>query len=157
MWLFSHDVADQRPSKRKRSVMRSASALDQKGARHRTTKSRRTALAGTRGAALLLVVVAAAPGARADVLQWEYINPADPARGRQPSLTLAPDGAGAYAGPGAALANLNLTKAYLIGADLSPYVYDDGSYWRTHLVNVNLSQADLTNAKLGGESYYDFA
>ena len=34
---------------------------------------------------------------------------------------LAPDGAGVNAGPGADLSNRNLTMAYLIGADLSPY------------------------------------
>jgi hypothetical protein len=64
--------------------------------------------------------------ARADIVQWEYVNPADPAQGKRPSLTLTPGGAGANAAPGANLANRDLTKAYLIGANLSALaVWDD--------------------------------
>ena len=56
---------------------------------------------------------------RADIFQWEYINPADPSQGKQQSTTLAPDGAGVDAVPGADLIGRNLTMAYLIGADLT--------------------------------------
>ena len=55
--------------------------------------------------------------AHADIFQWEYINPADPSQGKQQSTTLAPDGAGVDAVPGANLSVRNLTMAYLIGAD----------------------------------------
>ena len=58
--------------------------------------------------------------ARADIFQWEYINPANPSQGKQPSTMLAPDGAGANAVPGANLSYRNLTMAYLIGANLDP-------------------------------------
>src|SRR5688500_19944182 len=65
------------------------------------------------------VMFAFANSAHADIFQWEYINPADPSQGKQQSTTLAPDGAGVDAVPGANLSGLNLTKAYLIGADLT--------------------------------------
>ena len=37
--------------------------------------------------------------ARADIFEWEYINPADPSLGKQPGATLTPDGAGASVAP----------------------------------------------------------
>ena len=76
----------------------------------------------TASLARLLALFAPAPVARADIFQWEYINPANPSLGKQPSTTLAPDGAGANAVPGTNLSNRNLTKAYLIGADLGPII-----------------------------------
>ena len=57
--------------------------------------------------------------AQADIFQWEYINPADPSQGKQQSTTLAPDGAGVDAVPGANISDRNLTMAYLIRADLT--------------------------------------
>ena len=98
----------------------------------------------TASLATLLALFAPAPVARADIFQWEYINPANPSQGKQPSTTLAPDGAGANAVPGANLSNRNLTKAYLIGADLSPISYDDCGTYFSDLTGANLSQADLT-------------
>ena len=53
----------------------------------------------TASLATLLAIFAPTPLARADIFEWEYINPADPSQGKQPSTTLAPDGAGANAGP----------------------------------------------------------
>lgn len=85
---------------------------------HRSLLSRyHRALAG---ALLSLLLVNSAPvgTVRADIFQWQYINPANPALGKQQSTTLAPDGAGAIAAPGTNLSNRDLTKAYLIGADL---------------------------------------
>ena len=79
----------------------------------------------TASLATLLALFAPAPVARADIFQWQYINPANPSQGKQPSTMLCPGGAGAYAVPGANLSNRNLTMAYLIGADLSPYVAYD--------------------------------
>ena len=70
-------------------------------------------------AAAMFLLVAFATAARADIFQWEYINPADPSQGKQQSTTLAPDGAGVDAVPGADLSDRNLTMAYLIGADLT--------------------------------------
>jgi uncharacterized protein YjbI with pentapeptide repeats len=98
----------------------------------------------TASLATLLALFAPAPGARADIFKWQYINPANPGLGKQPSTMLAPDGAGANAVPGANLSNRNLTMAYLVGADLGPY----GDYYPSDLTGTNLSQADLTNAYL---------
>jgi len=39
------------------------------------------------------------PLARADIHQWEYINPANPSQGKQQSTTFTPDGAGQNVGP----------------------------------------------------------
>src|SRR5262245_23791851 len=78
--------------------------------------------------------------ARADIFQWEYINPADPSQGKQQSTTLAPDGAGVDAVLGADLRGRNLTMAYLIGADLTGAY---GSY--ANLTNADLGHANLTN------------
>src|SRR5262245_32894964 len=67
----------------------------------------------------LLAWIVLAGGVRADIYQWEYINPGDPSQGKQQSATLCPGGAGVNAVPGANLQSRNLTMAYLIGADLS--------------------------------------
>ena len=71
--------------------------------------------------------------ARADIFQWEYINPADPSQGKRQSTTLAPDGAGVDAVPGADLSGRDLTMAYLIGADVR---------------NANFYCANLTDANI---------
>jgi uncharacterized protein YjbI with pentapeptide repeats len=92
-------------------------------------------------------LLAPTPVTRADIFQWEYINPADPSMGRRQSATLVPDGVGANIMRGSNLAHRNLTKAYLIGADLSP-IYDFETYIPSDLTGANLSQADLTNARL---------
>jgi uncharacterized protein YjbI with pentapeptide repeats len=89
-------------------------------------------------AVVLFSVLAFASAARADIFQWEYINPADPSQGKQQSTTLAPGGAGVNAVPGAYLALRDLTMAYLIGADLTNIT---GS-------GANLTEADLTRANL---------
>ena len=91
--------------------------------------------------------------ARADIFKWEYINPADPSQGKRQSTMLAPDGGGAFTEPGANLSNRNLTMAYLIGANLSPYVvYDPEGYPTVYVISnltgVTLAQADLTRANL---------
>jgi hypothetical protein len=92
--------------------------------------------------ATLLALCAPNPGARADIFQWEYINPAIPSLGKQPSTTLALDGAGA-----------------IIGASLPAYWVDGGEWSPGYFVNsdlsgTNLSQADLTNADLSGSLMY---
>ncbi|MEX0611299.1 MAG: pentapeptide repeat-containing protein [Pirellulales bacterium] len=95
----------------------------------------------TASLAALLASFAPAPNTRADVFQWEYINPADPSQGKQPSTTLTPGGAGVNAVPGANLTFRDLTMGYLIGADLT------GAYGEAViLTNADLSQANLTYA-----------
>jgi uncharacterized protein YjbI with pentapeptide repeats len=102
----------------------------------------------------VLVLLRFTASARADIYQWEYVNPADPSQGRMPSSMLCPDGAGVSAAASANLAGLNLTKAYLKGASLS-YANLQG----TKLINADLSffgggyemklsNADLSNANL---------
>src|SRR5262245_16569271 len=83
--------------------------------------------------------------ARADIFQWQYINPADPSQGKQQSTALAPDGAGVDAVPGASLSGRNLTMAYLTGANLT-----NANAGASNLTNADLSQANLTNADFSG-------
>src|SRR5262245_39300519 len=94
--------------------------------------------------AIVFPLGAFASAARADILQWEYINPANPSQGKQQSTTLAPGGAGVTAAPGASFAGRNLTKAYLIGANLTNVNGDS-----VNLTNADLSHANLKNAYLG--------
>jgi uncharacterized protein YjbI with pentapeptide repeats len=91
--------------------------------------------------------------AHADIFQWEYINPADPSQGKRQSATLAPDGAGVDAVPGADFSNRNLTMAYLIGANLSVPIYGGDFGYPSYVLaanfaGTNLSRADLTDAHL---------
>src|SRR5262245_58577337 len=53
--------------------------------------------------------------ARADIFQWEFINPADPGQGKRQSTTPVPGGAGVDAAPGAVIDYRDLTMAYFIG------------------------------------------
>jgi uncharacterized protein YjbI with pentapeptide repeats len=101
--------------------------------------------------AALVAILTPTQAARADIFQWEYVNPANPNLGKQRSATLAPDGAGVNTGQGVDLSSRNLAKAYLIGADLSAFAFYDGDsyyYYPTDLTGANLSQADLTFANL---------
>ena len=72
-------------------------------------------------------------------------QPRQPRLGKQPSTTLAPDGAGVNAAPGAILSSRNLTMAYLIGADLTGAIAT-----AANLTDADLSLANLTNAYFGG-------
>jgi uncharacterized protein YjbI with pentapeptide repeats len=94
----------------------------------------------------LFLVFAALP-ARADIFQWEYINTTDSSQGKRQSTTLAPDGAGVDAVPGADLSYRNLTLAHLVGVDLG-YYWHGARFVYTDFAATNLSQADLTNARL---------
>jgi uncharacterized protein YjbI with pentapeptide repeats len=100
----------------------------------------------------ILSFAAFAANARADIFQWEYINPADPSQGKRQSTTLAPDGAGVDAVPSASLGARDLTMAYLIGADLMNANGD-----QTNLTNADLSQANLMNADFTGATLTDTA
>jgi len=97
-----------------------------------------------------LVLTLATSSAQADIFQWEYIDPADPSQGKQPSTTLATDGAGVDAVPAAYLVSRNLTVAYLISADLAGA---NASY--ANLSNADLSQANLTDANFFGVALTD--
>ena len=80
--------------------------------------------------------------ARADIFQWEYNNPNDPAQGTNASLNLCTDGAGVIALPHAYLSGRNLRMAYLVAVDLS---------WSS-LDSTDLADADLSYAQLAGSS-----
>ena len=96
---------------------------------------------------VLAAVLPIAPTAvaRADIFQWEYVNPADPSQGKQQSATLVPDGAGVNVAPAANLTNRNLSMAYLHGANLA-----DASARYANLTGAELSQAIVTGVDFSG-------
>src|SRR5690242_21499515 len=97
---------------------------------------------------VLLQLTLLASGIRADIFQWEYINPANPALGKQQSTTLCTDGAGQNAVPDSYLYG-DLTMAYLIGADMT------GTYG----ISAGFTAADLSqaNISLGNFEHANFA
>ena len=121
-------------------------------------------------AAAMFPIIAFAASARADIFQWEYINPGDASQGKRQSTTLAHEGSGVNAGPGADLAGRDLTMAYLIGANLTNanlasriasqgrgYVESSrfGGYWYNFIDfrDARLSDADFTGAEVRGANF----
>jgi uncharacterized protein YjbI with pentapeptide repeats len=99
---------------------------------------------------VVISVVLAAPAARADIFQWEYIDPADPSQGKRQSTMLAYEGAGVDAVPGANLSYLYLTMAYLDGADLRNAIGKRTNLYKASFIGANLSGAHFTR-DLGGD------
>ena len=66
----------------------------------------------------LVVAVLLCHVSRADIYQWEWIDPDDPLLGRRESSTPCPDDTGHDAVPGAFLGSLDLTRAWLYRATL---------------------------------------
>ena len=101
-------------------------------------------------------LLALANQARADIYQWEYVNPADPTQGKRQSTTPCPDGIGVSLAHSRDLSNRNLTMAYFDGGFLSQVNFTGVNLQRadlsaayigdTKLINADLSQADLRNA-----------
>ncbi len=87
--------------------------------------------------------MSAASQTRGDIYEWAWVNPGDPTQGVYQSTVVCPGGSGAYAVPSADLEYLDLTQAYLIGADLTSAIL-----WSINLTNANLNNANLTNAAL---------
>jgi uncharacterized protein YjbI with pentapeptide repeats len=114
-------------------------------------------------------VALAAVVTRADIFQWEYINPADPSLGKRQSLTLVQDGRGVDSVPGADLAGRDLSKAYLIDANLtntsfasrievqgSTLVEFPWGYERIDFIDfrdTTLTDADFTGADVRGANF----
>jgi len=91
--------------------------------------------------------------ARADIFEWEYINPLDPSQGVKQSNTLVPGGTGVSPAPGAALTSLNLTKAYLIEADLTGANAKAATLTNADFRGANLAGASLQNALVTGTNF----
>jgi uncharacterized protein YjbI with pentapeptide repeats len=96
----------------------------------------------------LIGLLALANQARADIYQWEYVNPADPSQGKRQSTLLAPDGAGVMPAPNSVLSNLDLTMAYLIGADLSNSNFQSATLKSAEVSGAKLNGANLASANL---------
>jgi autotransporter-associated beta strand protein len=90
-----------------------------------------------------------------DIYQWEWIDPAHPDLGKQPSTTVCPGGTGVNAVPSANLGSKNLTQAYLIDVLLF-----SANCMSANLTNADLSLSDLTgtdfsSATLTGATFTD--
>jgi autotransporter-associated beta strand protein len=88
---------------------------------------------------LAVALLLAASPSRADIYQWTMSGGSVTESG-----TVCPGGAGASAVPGANLASLDLTQAYLIGANLS----------NAAIYSATLTNADMSGANLSGSSLY---
>ena len=91
-------------------------------------------------AAAMFPLIVFATAGRADIFQWEYLNPADPSQGKRQSTMLVPDGLGANPMPGANLSLRDLTMADLIGADLT----------EAYFSGATLTDADFSGADVRG-------
>ncbi|MCO6046771.1 pentapeptide repeat-containing protein [Aeoliella sp. ICT_H6.2] len=98
----------------------------------------------------LIIVTCTTSLVRGDIYQWEWVDPLDPSQGKQPSNVLCPDGAGLSAGPGLNAANDNLTKAYLIGANLNGANFGFATLEDADLTGAQLEDANFVSAKLAG-------
>lgn len=91
--------------------------------------------------------------ARADIFEWEWIDPNDHSLGKRKSTTLVPDGAGVNAHPGANLTGLNLTRAHMIGADLVGAQFDIATLIDADFSDANLFGTDFANAFADGADF----
>ena len=111
--------------------------------------------------AILMVTATSVSALRADIYEWEWVDPNDHSQGKQQSTVLCPDGAGLTPGPSMSANSRNLTQGYLIGydlsgsdfsrsvffaADLTGAVLVDADFEVATLTNANLTEADLSNA-----------
>lgn len=92
---------------------------------------------------VLCLVTLHSSSVKADIYQWQWIDPSNESLGREASGDLAPDGAGRLAVPGVDFASDNLTKAWLPRVDLT-----GADLRRTNLSNADLSGANLTGARM---------
>jgi hypothetical protein len=67
----------------------------------------------------VLLLMSAASQTQADIYEWAWVNPSDPSQGVYQSSVVCPGGNGVSAAPSANLESLDLTQAYLIGANLT--------------------------------------
>jgi uncharacterized protein YjbI with pentapeptide repeats len=111
----------------------------------RTASNRRATAASPSFAriAAILALLASASVSRADIYQWQWVNPNDPGQGKTASSIVCPGGSGVSAVPGANLSSRNLTQAYLDNKDLTSANCPSAIFANATLVAANLSKADL--------------
>src|SRR5262245_33166961 len=86
---------------------------------YRGILNRRASIRNTFAVRLLCLGCLILPASvRADIFQWQWVNPNNPNLGRMESTTLAPNGAGVSAIPFSNLSAKDLRNGYLIGKDL---------------------------------------
>ena len=79
------------------------------------------------------------PQSFADIYKWAWVNSGDPSQGVVQSSTLCLGGSGVNAVPGANLASLDLTQAYLVNANLSAATFSGGTLTDALLTGDNLN------------------
>ncbi len=67
----------------------------------------------------LLLLMPAASQTRAEIFEWAYVDPSDPSQGVYQSSVPCPGGGDVSAIPSSMFSGLDLTQAYLIGANLN--------------------------------------
>jgi autotransporter-associated beta strand protein len=99
------------------------------------------------------------PQSFADIYKWAWVNSGDPSQGVVQSSTLCLGGSGVNAVPGANLASLDLTQAYLVNANLSAATFSGGTLTDALLTGgtisgTNFSLSNLTSSQLYGTASY---
>ncbi|MGA2254864.1 MAG: pentapeptide repeat-containing protein, partial [Thermoguttaceae bacterium] len=99
---------------------------------------------------LVFLLMSGVSQTQADIYEWAYVNPSDPSQGVVQSSVVCPGGSSVSAVPSVNLANLDLTQAYLIGADLEAATLTNANLTNANLSNASLVYSRLTNADLTG-------
>jgi len=102
----------------------------------------------------LLLLLSAASPTKADIYEWAYVNSSDPSQGVKPSSMLCPGGGGVSAVPGADLYSVNLTQAYLLGANLSSGTLTNVNLKRATVAGVYFRGSNLTASQLYSTANY---
>lgn len=107
---------------------------------------------------ILSSIALAASFARADIYQWEWVDPNDHSLGKQQSSILCPDGAGADPNVYMNLFGRDLTQAYLFGFNLDDVAFSgtilDNAYMaNAHLDEVAFQSGRMVDADLSGVSF----
>ena len=87
---------------------------------------------------------------QANIYEWAWANPADPTQGVVQSSVVCPGGSGVSAVANVNLSGLNLTQAYLMGANLSSANLSGSDFTAAYLTGTNLSNAECFIATLSG-------
>jgi uncharacterized protein YjbI with pentapeptide repeats len=90
---------------------------------------------------------------RADIFQWEYVDPLNPALGKRQSSALTPEGAGVVTENEAVLTGRDLTKAYLYKVQADRARFDSANLTDAYLAKSSLVEARFDSAVLTGADF----
>src|SRR5271165_5728158 len=92
----------------------------------------------------VLLLMSAASRTQAEIYEWAYVDPSDPTQGVYQSSVPCPGGGDVSAIPSSIFSGLDLTQAYLIGANLNSSEFNSTNLTNANLTNANVGYAILT-------------